>query len=192
MTQNGKRKCQHCSIFFLPDYRNANRQNFCDQPECRKASKAASQAKWHAKNPDYFKGAVHVERVKEWRRANPGHRHPKAYQDVLQEPCPQKTSQNQEVVQQSPPAGKPPEPVLQDVCLTQHPVIVGLISHLTGLVLQDDIASVALRLEKLGLDVLTGSTSTKGGNHDPKVSDLPRPNSDHPRTVQLGGSPAGP
>lgn len=183
MTRNGKRKCKHCSILFLPDYRNADRQNYCDKPECRKASKAASQAKWHAKNPDYFKGSVHVERVKEWRRANPRLRHPKTSQNVLQEPCPQETSQNQAVVQQLPPAGRPREPVLQDVCLTQLPVIVGLISHLTGFVLQDDIASAALSLEKLGLDVLSGSISTKGGNHDSKVSHSSRPYSNHPRTV---------
>ena len=51
-----KRQCQCCKDFFFPDYRNLNRQHFCGKPECRQASKSASQKRWLKKNPDYFKG----------------------------------------------------------------------------------------------------------------------------------------
>ena len=67
-----------------------------------------------------------------------------------------------------------------------------LTTELIGFALQDDIAAVALRLEQLGQDVLTGSNPTKGGNYDLKIPALSRPHPNHSRTVQLGGSPAGP
>ncbi len=65
MSTPHKRKCNNCHMFFLPDPRNAGRQRYCSEPECRKASKAASQRKWLAKpeNRDYFRGAPNVQRV---------------------------------------------------------------------------------------------------------------------------------
>jgi hypothetical protein len=41
-----KRKCKHCRTFFEPDPRSATRQRHCFKPECRQASKAASQDRW--------------------------------------------------------------------------------------------------------------------------------------------------
>ena len=43
--------------------------------DCRRASKAASQAAWLARPPnnDYFRGPVHVFRVQAWRAAHPGY-----------------------------------------------------------------------------------------------------------------------
>ena len=69
-----KRKCKHCQTFFDPDPRTARRQRHCSKPECRQASKAASQRHWLQKpgNRDYFTGPTHVERVRQWRRAHPG------------------------------------------------------------------------------------------------------------------------
>ncbi len=69
----GKKKCSHCKRLFRPDYRNRNRQKYCNKPECRKVSKAASQKKWLNKpeNKDYFRGADNVRRVQEWREQNP-------------------------------------------------------------------------------------------------------------------------
>ncbi len=57
-----KRKCKHCQTFFAPDPRSARRQRYCSKPECRQASKAASQHRWLHKpgNRDYFTGPTHV------------------------------------------------------------------------------------------------------------------------------------
>ncbi len=59
MRKSRKPKCAHCKQLFRPDPRNVKRQKYCSQPECRKASKAASQKKWLEKpeNQDYFQGS---------------------------------------------------------------------------------------------------------------------------------------
>jgi hypothetical protein len=69
-----KCKCKNCLTFFRPDPRNAKRQKFCGKPECRKASKKASQRKWLNKleNKDYFRGPENVKRVQQWRSEHPG------------------------------------------------------------------------------------------------------------------------
>ena len=46
MRKSRKPKCLHCRQFFRPDPRNIKKQKYCSRPECRKASKAASQKKW--------------------------------------------------------------------------------------------------------------------------------------------------
>ena len=189
-----ERKCRCCTELFSPDYRNAQRQEYCFKPECRKESKVASQQKWLLNNPDYFKGSEHVVRVQEWRRANPGRSRHKSPAPVLQETCTPIPSDNQEVTPPLPPISPvqpSPGPVLQDFCLAQHPVFVGLIAHITGCRLQDDIAGVTRRLEQLGHDV-NGSKKTPGGPHDAQNPHPPRSHPLHPVTVQLGGSPSGP
>jgi hypothetical protein len=191
MSRSSKRKCLCCKEFFIPDYRNAERQNYCQKSACRKASKTASQKLWSSKNPDYFKDSHHVERVREWRRVNPGRSRRKDSGDLLQDRCSQIPLEKQKVVEPLSSRRKPGAIVLQDFCLAQHPVFVGLISHLTGVVLQDDIASIARRLEQLGHDVIA-SNPTNGGHYDPQDPDLSRPHPHHSGAVQLGGSPSGP
>lgn len=72
MAQSGHRKCLCCKLFLDPDHRNRERQRYCSQPECRRASKTVSQAAWLAQsdNHDYFRGPVHVARVQAWRAAH--------------------------------------------------------------------------------------------------------------------------
>ena len=50
-------------------------RNTVREPDCRKASKAASQRAWLAKaqNQDYFRGPENVARVQLWRAAHPGY-----------------------------------------------------------------------------------------------------------------------
>jgi hypothetical protein len=57
MAQSGQRKCLCCEQYFYPDHRNRERQCFCSATECRRASKAASQAAWLAQpqNSEYFR-----------------------------------------------------------------------------------------------------------------------------------------
>ena len=60
---------------FVPDPRTVDRQQYCFKPACRKASKAASQARWRvsAKGRDYFRGPANTLRVRTWRAAHPGY-----------------------------------------------------------------------------------------------------------------------
>jgi len=176
-----KRQCLHCQIYFVPDHRNIKKQKFCNRtPECRKASKAASQKRWQTNNPDYFTGTVNVQRVQEWRRANPGRARSKADINRLQDNCPSKSSDIQDVIPIIVTGADTAPSVLQDHLLVKHPVFIGLIAHFTGLVLQDDIAAVAFRLEQLGLDVLSRTILTNGGNrYDPKVPNLSRSHQNH-------------
>jgi hypothetical protein len=69
-----KRQCKYCKTIFLPDPRCARRQRYCANPECRQASKVASQHRWLHKpaNRDDCTGPTHVERVRAWRQAHPG------------------------------------------------------------------------------------------------------------------------
>ena len=75
MAKAGQRKCMSCGEFFAPDHRSGERQRYCCAADCRRASKAASQATWLARPPnnDYFSGPVHVARVQAWRAAHPGY-----------------------------------------------------------------------------------------------------------------------
>ena len=61
MTKRRRRKCLNCGQLFRPDPRNLRHQRYCPEPACRKASKAASQARWLAKpqNEGYFRGPEH-------------------------------------------------------------------------------------------------------------------------------------
>ena len=181
-----KRKCKHCQTFFDPDPRSARRQRHCSKPECRQASKAASQHRWLQKpgNRDYFTGSTHVERVRQWRRAHPGYwrrqgsRAPDALQDDL---APQETQKQQLDDGLTPQA-------LQDAFFMQPAVLVGLIAQLTGLSLQDDIAMTARRLQQLGRDILCGSTQHLGGIQDEQTPSLVGQTPQSAQPVQLGGS----
>jgi hypothetical protein len=188
MSRKSNRQCKCCKEILTPDYRNAGKQLYCNKPECRAVSKKASQKRWSDKNPDYFKSPIHVERVQAWRLANPGWSQRKTSEPVLQDDCVQVPTQKQEVIPPLADEIPVPAPALQDFCLPQHPVFIGLISQLTGYMLQDDIAVVTRRLEELGQDVIS---STTGGRYAPQVPNLSRPHPQHSGAVQLGGSPSG-
>src|SRR5271166_5239642 len=68
-------KCLHCREFFIPCPNSRHTQRYCGKSECRKASKAAAQAKWLNKpqNRSYFHGPENVERVQRWRERHPGY-----------------------------------------------------------------------------------------------------------------------
>jgi len=175
-----KRKCKSCGVFFTPDYRNWQRQKYCSKPECRKAGKALSQQRWLQKpeNRNYFRGPDNVGRVQEWRKAHPGYSRKK--REALQDHLSGKSVKT--------PTVKPSVVVgaLQDLFSSQITVLVGLISHLTGSALQDDIASSARRLQQLGNDILNGPTQNNGGPHGSKASHLSRTRAPDTQSVQLG------
>ena len=56
MTKRRRRKCLNCGRLFRPDPRNRRHQRYCSAPDCRKASKAVSQARWLSKRKRSVKG----------------------------------------------------------------------------------------------------------------------------------------
>ena len=185
-----KRKCLHCKTFYDPDHRNATRQRFCSKPECRRASKADAQQRWRQKpdNLDYFKGKTHVERVRQWRREHPGYWRRKAPEasetpDALQDALTPEDDENQSLEAFLPGA---PNDALQDSFFIQPTVFIGLISHLTGHTLQENIEVTIRRLQQLGGDILGHSTHPQGGVQDAKATPVFSPTATDAQAVQLG------
>lgn len=77
---------------------------------------------------------------------------------------------------------------LQDLLNAQPMILIGLIAHLTGSALQDNIALTSRRLQQLGNDILNNS---KGGKHDSKTPHFGA-DTQGSRAVQLGGPASGP
>jgi len=152
MSSTASRKCLCCNDMFHPDARNRRHQQYCAKDACRKASKAARQARWLAKpeNRDYFRGSANCERVRQWRLANPGYSRgktaarPVALQDVL----------NPQTVANEPPVPSCTPSPLQDDLLLQPALILGLIAVLTGHDVQDDIATTIRFYINRGRDIL--------------------------------------
>ena len=138
-----RKRCCNCKRLFEPDHRNRDRQKYCNKPECRKASKASSQKKWLRKpeNKNYFKGPVNNQRVKEWRKRNPGYwkRSSINKEDALQDPI------NGQVID-----------------------INKNTSDFAGIALQDDIARTILLMQQSGQDILFYQPQAEGGEHDIK------------------------
>jgi hypothetical protein len=161
MAKFGQRKCLNCEEFFDPDHRNQARQHYCAKPECRLASKAASQAAWLVKpeNTDYFRDPSHVARVQAWRSAHPGYSRKRTKTSLaLQDPL---SVQAIDFIEESPIRGEmpesPPASALQDVLNPLSPILAGLIAHLFSLTLQDDIDQTSRRLVQLGTDIINRS-----------------------------------
>jgi hypothetical protein len=152
MKCSGRRKCQHCKEFYLPDRRNLDHQRYCSNAACRKQSKAESQRRWAQKpdNQNYFSGPQNSLRVKEWRKGNPGYWRKKSspLQEPLQDLCRAQVAQDEEVktIEIS--------DALQDVLVMQPAVMVGLISMMTGSALQEDIGATTRALLSKGQDIL--------------------------------------
>jgi hypothetical protein len=190
MAEIKRKKCCNCNKLFRPDPRNATRQKYCPKPQCRQASKAASQQRWLQKpeNQDHFCGAENVLRVQQWREANPGYwrRKRKIKPDALQDRLiSQPTENNDDNVQFA-------HDALQDFLIAQPPVLLGLIANFTGTALQDSIAMTFQRLQKLGLDIVNNSTRSKGGHYGSQDSNRSRTYPKSPQPLQLDRSPPDP
>jgi hypothetical protein len=167
-------KCLFCGALFRPSKRHP-RQRFCPLPECRNASKQRSQKQWLERHPDYFCGPEHVERVRNWRAAHPGYsrgkkrkaKAPKRSQ-ALQDLVDTQVSEQESVASTLPrpssgfsqkrdepvPADSCNERALQDLVLLQNPLVVGLISVLSGQPLQETLVPFARGLVERGQRVL--------------------------------------
>ena len=185
-----RKKCCNCKDLFIPDPRNVERQKYGNKPECKKASKAASQRRWLAKpeNQGYFLGPENVKRVQQWRKVNPGYWQGKRKNNksALQDPLnPQPVENNNDNV-------KFANDALQDFLIAQPPVLLGLIANLTGNALQDDMVMALRHLQKLGQDIVTHSTHSRGGHYGKKGSHRCPPHPENPQALQLDRSPPGP
>ena len=182
MAQPGQRKCLCCGSFFDLDHRNRERQRFCSATQCRRASKAASQAAWLAQpqNSGYFRDPVHVARVRVWRAAHPGYSRGKPRRaPALQDPLIQQVLDS---VEQYPIRGElAAASALQDLLEAPSPVLAGLIAHLFEVTLQEDIAATTRRLVQLGHDVINRSR-----DEDSQAGATPRAAAPGARAVQLG------
>ena len=178
-----KKSCRHCKKLFRPDSRNATRQEYCREPECRRVSKADSQKRWTEKpeNRNYFCGPINIQRVQQWRKEHPGYWRRKSKKTVsaLQETLNEQPAENN-MDKVDLPSG-----ALQDILSTQHIVLLGLIANFTGSALQDDIAITVRRLLRLGQDVINHSTQSKGGQHGIEPAHLSRRGPPGPQAVQL-------
>lgn len=163
-----ERKCLNCQEIFSPDYRNVDKQVYCSKPDCRKASKRASQQRWLQKpeNRNYFRGSENVKHVQKWQKENPGYSRRK--KDALQDHCQENIQKNQygkiDSVSEKPEFVKEKPEIqqaLQDHCIMEPTVLIGIIATFTGSALQDDIAISIKRMHQLGLDILSGSILNK-------------------------------
>jgi hypothetical protein len=180
--------CPHCKVSFLPDSRNGKRQRYCNgTSECRKASRLQSQKKWLNKpeNRDYFRSAENVIRVQQWRKNHPGYSRKCQPGAPLQDDCEHKTSENRAVEPQLPVIEGSFPASLQDICMLQPTVLIGLIAHLTGSALQEDIAQTFRRMQELGSDILNHQPQFKGGHYDAQTSSLSRATTPGTGAVQL-------
>ena len=185
-----RKKCCNCEQLFIPDPRNAKRQRYCSKPQCRRASKAASQSRWLAKpeNQGYFSGPENVMRVQQWRADNPGYWRGKRKnkQDALQDPL------NRQPVDNKYDSNDFANNALQDLLIGQPPVLLGLIANFTGNALQDDIFMTLQRMEKLGQDIVTNLTRIQGGHYGRKGSHHCRTHPESAQALQLDRSPPDP
>ena len=154
MARGHRRKCKCCGELFRPDPCNRRHQRYCSASRCRRASKAASQARWLGKsgNEAYFRDPWHVARVRAWRSRNPGYwrkaqRRSTALQDVS-------TTQTVDIARKTANFARSP---LQEVLTAQPAVLIGLIAHLVGTSLQEDLVRTTDRLVRLGQDILAMS-----------------------------------
>lgn len=167
-------KCLFCGALFRASKRHPQ-QRFCSASECRKASKQRSQKQWLERHPDYFCGPEHVERVRVWRAAHPGYSRgkrgqPKAAKGsrALQDLVHTQVAEQEAVApnaralskdfpqrrEESIPSDSCNEGALQDLVLLQSPLVMGLISVLSGEALQETLLPFARGLVERGQRVL--------------------------------------
>ena len=156
-------KCLNCNEILSCEPRNRGRQRFCPAPACRRASKAQSQRQWLRcpDNENYFRGAVNVARVREWRKAHPGYWRPRSPKPgvALQEPS--NEAQEPQSIEHELVVAFKTSGALQEICLPlqdssllQPALLVGLISVMTGHALHVDIAGCLRSMLERGEDIL--------------------------------------
>lgn len=185
-----KRKCHCCGDLYKPDPRVESKQMYCCAPECRKASQAASWARWfnRPENKDYYKGPEQVEKTQDWRRQNPGYwKKATTTKNALP-----KEITAQDAVMQGDSTGLNCDALPKEI-LSQPALLVGLIANLTGSALPKEIAESSMRFLHLGQDILgiVPGISPKGGLDGNEMYYMSGKVAACTAAVQLGGPPTG-
>jgi len=200
MPCSGTRKCSNCQKFFKPNPRSKGRQHFCSHPECRKASKRASQKKWLNKpeNRDHFRGSANVQRVQLWRANNPGYwkrtiiiEQPENGQQSLGTEVPLQETLITQAIEKKEEFNVLKQDALQELLISQESVFIGLIAHLTGTTLQDSIVKTGQELRELGEHFLHQSNLKKGDCDVISSITQSTATAPNPLTIQLDRSPSG-
>jgi len=149
-TTRKQKPCVNCGDEFPVDARVGERHRFCRRPECRRASKRLSQARWLSRpeNRNYHRGAEQVERNRHWRKGNPGYRSLQRRRQKLQLRLRRVLSQELAAALIS--CG------LQDLNDRQLALVLGLIARACGGGLQDQMAATLRRLMFEGYAILSG------------------------------------
>ena len=173
MKSRRRKRCKHCNNLFHPDPRNRRHQRYCSSSQCRNASKKASHKRWlsKAENRDYYRGAEAVEKTQQWRVKNPGYWRKitaGTLQDVLEPP--ESTQATENTAKNRLNKRFLTETALQELLSAETPLFVGLLAHLCGSTLLDDIESHARGLLRLSHDIC----QQPGGSDDSKTSYLSR------------------
>jgi len=123
-------RCPHCRTWFKLEVHNRHSQRYCNSTaECRLASRCAASKKYRiGKKDDDESRRADVERVRKWRRRNPGYsrknrenrKKDNALRDIVQG---EKSSELH---------------ALRDIVIFQKACLQGLVSLVTG-ALRDDI-----------------------------------------------------
>ena len=67
-----RKKCPYCQAFFIPTPRGGGKgQKVCGRALCKKALKAASNARWRRENPNCWRDDY--PRIKQWLDQHPGY-----------------------------------------------------------------------------------------------------------------------
>ena len=139
MKPRSRRKCVSCKKLFVPEARNRRHQRCCAKVSCRQERKAASDRRWRSRpeNREYWSGPENAARARAWQKAHPDYwKKRKKRARVLQVVCADQPIDLQEDNYK----------VLQDVWRMQPPLLLGLISRITGTVLHTDMAQITGQL----------------------------------------------
>jgi hypothetical protein len=156
MSRGDRHKCKCCLKLFRPDPRNRRHQRSCSATAGRAASKAARQARGLStpENQGYLRGPVNGARVQAWRSRHPGYwRQGRRVGTALQ------NLSTAEAIGFAIETANLVRSPLPEILIAQPAVLIGLIAHIVGTPLQDDIARTADRLLRLGQDILATSAA---------------------------------
>jgi len=169
------------------------------KPECRAASKRASQKKWHRKNPGYFHGEQYVKKVQAWRRRHPGYWKAKGLAqsggppDALQDLLTAQGFDNKGVTTFRNCLTEEISRPLQDLLSAQGHALVGLTAMISGEPLQEDIARVLSTCYERGQRIggMAPWMSKQEVHDEGTRTDSAATAATHSAAVQLGRSPPG-
>jgi len=129
-------------------------QRYCSKTECKRASKAQSQQRWASRpeNREYFKGAENTERVRQWRKDNPGYwrKTKRLRKEPLQDLIDTYLAHAGHVAITGTPK------TLQDFIKAQTSIMAGFVSIFAGAAQQEDIANILRTCSNRGADIFAG------------------------------------